>query len=309
MALYHSLTDLIGNTPLLALHRIAESCSLSAKLFAKLESFNPASSAKDRIALSMIEEAEKAGLLRKDSTIIEPTSGNTGIGLAAIGASRGYRVIIVLPDTMSIERQKLIRAYGAELVLTPGALGMKGAIEKAETLAREIPHSFIPDQFNNPANPLAHYKTTAREIWNDLEGKVDVLVAGIGTGGTISGCAKLLKEKNPSLFVVGVEPTASPLLTKGVAGPHGLQGIGANFIPETLTKELLDEVLTVSEDEAFASARLMAKSEGLLVGISSGAALSAAISLAKKEDFRDKNIVVILPDTGERYLSTALFEE
>ena len=309
MALYHSLTDLIGNTPLLALHRIAESCSLSAKLFAKLESFNPASSAKDRIALSMIEEAEKAGLLRKDSTIIEPTSGNTGIGLAAIGASRGYRVIIVLPDTMSIERQKLIRAYGAELVLTPGALGMKGAIEKAETLAREIPHSFIPDQFNNPANPLAHYKTTAREIWNDLEGKVDVLVAGIGTGGTISGCAKLLKEKNPSLFVVGVEPTASPLLTKGVAGPHGLQGIGANFIPETLTKELLDEVLTVSEEEAFASARLMAKSEGLLVGISSGAALSAAICLAKKEDFRDKNIVVILPDTGERYLSTALFEE
>ena len=309
MALYHSLPDLIGNTPLLALHRIAESRSLSAKLFAKLESFNPASSAKDRIALSMIEEAEKSGLLREDSTIIEPTSGNTGIGLAAIGASRGYRVIIVLPDTMSIERQKLIRAYGAELVLTPGALGMKGAIEKAETLAHEIPHSFIPDQFKNPANPLAHYKTTAHEIWNDLEGKVDVLVAGIGTGGTICGCAKLLKEKNPSLLVVGVEPKTSPLLTKGIAGPHGLQGIGANFVPETLTKEFLDEVLTVSEEEAFASARLMAKSEGILVGISSGAALSAAICIAKKEDFRDKNIVVILPDTGERYLSTALFEE
>ncbi len=309
MALYKSLSEMIGNTPLLALHHIETACGAKANIFAKLECFNPASSAKDRIALSMINEAEKAGLLSPGATIIEPTSGNTGIGLAAIGTSRGYRVIIVMPDTMSVERQKLMRAYGAELILTPGALGMKGAIEKAEALAAEIPDAFIPNQFENPANPLAHYKTTAREIWCDLDGKVDVFVAGIGTGGTISGCARFLKEKNPSVRIIGVEPERSPLITKGVAGAHGLQGIGANFIPKTLSLDFVDEVLTVSEEDAYASARLVAKEEGVLVGISAGAALSAAIQLSKKEEYSGKNIVVIFPDTGERYLSTTLFDQ
>lgn len=309
MALYKSLSEMIGNTPLLALHHTESSCDSKANIFAKLECFNPASSAKDRIALSMINNAEKAGLLSPGATIIEPTSGNTGIGLAAIGASRGYRVIIVMPDTMSIERQKLMRAYGAELILTPGSLGMKGAIEKAEALSLEIPGAFIPNQFENPANPLAHYDTTAREIWRDLDGNVDVLVAGIGTGGTISGCARFLKEKNPSIRIVGVEPERSPLITKGVAGAHGLQGIGANFIPRTLSLDFLDEVLTVSEEDAYASARLVAKKEGVLVGISAGAALSAAIQLSKKEEYSGKNIVVIFPDTGERYLSTTLFDQ
>ncbi len=309
MALYNDLSELIGNTPLLALHKIDDKYALKGKLFAKLECFNPASSAKDRIALSMIEAAEKEGVLSPGATIIEPTSGNTGIGIAAIGASRGYRVIIVMPDTMSLERQMLMRAYGAEVVLTQGALGMRGAIEKAEALAREITNAFIHNQFDNPANPLAHYETTGKEIWNDLHGKIDVLVAGLGTGGTVSGCARFLKQKNPAILVVGVEPEKSPLLTKGMAGAHGIQGIGANFIPKNLARDLLDEVLTVTEEDAYACARAMARNEGVLVGISAGAALSAAICLAKKEDFCDKNIVVILPDSGERYLSTALFDD
>lgn len=308
MARYESLASLVGNTPLLALHHIEEEYSLKGRLFAKLESFNPASSAKDRVALSMIQNAEKLGLLAPGSTIIEPTSGNTGIGLAAIGSACGYRVIIVMPDSMSIERQKLMRAYGAELILTPGALGMRGAIQKAEELAKEIPQSFIPNQFENPSNPLAHYETTAKEIWRDLDGKVDVLVAGIGTGGTISGCARFLKEKNPSLYVVGVEPASSPLLTKGVSGAHGIQGIGANFVPKNLDRSLVDEILTVADNEAYSFAKALAKREGLLVGISSGAALSAAVFVSNTEKFRDKNIVVILPDSGERYLSTPLFD-
>ncbi len=307
MARYESVEELVGNTPLLALHRIERSFGSLASLLAKLESFNPASSAKDRIALAMIRAAEESGALSRGGTIIEPTSGNTGIGLAAIGCSHGYRVMIVMPDTMSVERIKLIRAYGAEVILTPGALGMKGAIAKAEELKASIPGSFIPNQFANAANPKAHYQTTGREIWQDTDGKVDVLVAGIGTGGTVSGCAAYLKEKNPNLLVVGVEPAKSPLLTKGVAGAHGLQGIGANFIPDTLDRSLLDVIVTVEEENAFAAARAMAREEGILVGISSGAALSAAIELSKKEEFTGKNIVVVLPDTGEHYLSTSLF--
>ena len=308
MARYESIEALVGNTPLLALNRIQEEYALKAHLYAKLECFNPASSAKDRVARSMIEEAEKAGLLFPDSTIIEPTSGNTGIGLAVIGSARGYRVIIVMPDNMSIERQKLMKAYGAELILTPGALGMRGAIEKAKALAAEIPNSFIPNQFENPANPLAHYETTAKEIWQDLDGKVDMLVAGIGTGGTISGCARYLKEQNPALYVIGVEPASSPLLTKGTAGAHGIQGIGANFVPKTLDTALVDEVWVATEEDSFAFARALAKKEGVLVGISSGAALSAAVYASKLERFHNKNIIVILPDSGERYLSTPLFD-
>ncbi|MBQ9736208.1 MAG: cysteine synthase A [Clostridia bacterium] len=308
MAIYENIDALVGKTPLLALHRIESACDGMAHLYAKLECYNPASSAKDRIALAMIRDAEDKGLLQKGSTIIEPTSGNTGIGLAAIGAARGYRVVIVMPDSMSIERQKLMRAYGAEVVLTPGALGMKGSIEKAKLLAKEIGGSYIPDQFANPQNPTAHYLTTGPEIWADLDGKIDVLVAGIGTGGTVSGCARYLKEKNPAILVYGVEPAASPLLSQGHAGAHGIQGIGANFVPETLSRELLDEVLIVTEADAYDAARRMARCEGVLVGISSGAALSAAILLSKKEEFKDKNIVVVLPDTGEHYLSTPLFE-
>jgi len=309
MAYYESVAELVGHTPLLALHRIETRFSLKASLFAKLESFNPASSAKDRIALAMILEAEKNGTLASGGTIIEPTSGNTGIGLAAIGCARGYRVIIVMPDTMSIERRLLISAYGAEIVLTDGKLGMKGAIEKAYKLHKEIAGSYIPNQFENPANPAAHAQTTGKEIWEDTNGNVDILVAGIGTGGTISGCASFLKGKNPSLMVVGVEPSASPLLSKGVSGPHGLQGIGANFIPQTLDRTLIDLIMTVSESSAYEAARYMAENEGILVGISSGAALSAAIQLAKKEEFSGKSIVVVLPDTGEHYLSTALFRK
>lgn len=309
MAYYESVAEMVGNTPLLALHGIEKVFSLKASLFAKLESFNPASSAKDRIALAMILAAEASGELSKNGTIIEPTSGNTGIGLAAIGCARGYRVIIVMPDTMSVERQRLIAAYGAELVLTKGALGMAGAIAKANELKETIPGSYIPNQFENPANPAIHAKTTAKEIWEDTQGKVDVLVAGIGTGGTISGCASFLKEQKADVIAIGVEPTSSPLLSKGVAGPHGLQGIGANFVPKTLDRTLLDRVVTVDEPSAYDAVRAMARSEGILVGISSGAALSAAIQLAKTEDFAGKNIVVILPDTGERYLSTSLFTE
>ena len=308
MAIYENIDALVGKTPLLALHRIESACDGMAHLYAKLECYNPASSAKDRIALAMIRDAEDKGLLQKGSTIIEPTSGNTGIGLAAIGAARGYRVVIVMPDSMSIERQKLMRAYGAEVVLTPGALGMKGSIEKAKLLAKEIDGAYIPDQFANPQNPTAHYLTTGPEIWADLDGKIDILVAGIGTGGTVSGCARYLKEKNPAILVYGVEPAASPLLSQGRAGAHGIQGIGANFVPETLSRELLDEVLIVTEADAYDAARRMARCEGVLVGISSGAALSAAILLSKKEEFKDKNIVVVLPDTGEHYLSTPLFE-
>ncbi len=308
MALFASVEEMVGNTPLLSLRRIQKKCGLTASLFAKIESFNPAASAKDRIALSMILDAEKKGALRPGATIIEPTSGNTGIGLAAIGVPRGYRVIIVMPDTMSVERQKLMRAYGAEVVLTAGALGMKGAIEKANALAQEIQGSFIPNQFENAANPAAHYQTTAEEIWRDLDGKVDVLVAGIGTGGTISGCAKYLKKKNSALTVYGVEPKSSPLLSEGRAGSHTLQGIGANFIPATLSLSLIDKIITVSEEDAFSAARLLAQKEGVLAGISSGAALSAAIYLSKKQEFSNKNIVVILPDTGEHYLSTPLFD-
>lgn len=307
MARYESITELVGNTPLLALNRIREALGIKAKIYAKLESFNPASSAKDRIALAMIEDAEARGLLHSGATIIEPTSGNTGIGLAAIGCARGYRVIIVMPDTMSIERQKLMRAYGAEVVLTPGKEGMKGAILKAEALKAEIADSFIPNQFENPANPNAHYRTTGEEIWRDTEGEIDILVAGIGTGGTISGCAALLKEKKPSVCAVGVEPASSPLLSLGTAGAHGIQGIGANFVPSTLNRTVLDEVLTVADADAFAAARLVAKSEGILVGISAGAALSAALQVAKREENTDKTIVVIFPDTGEHYLSTTLF--
>ena len=309
MAYYESVAEMVGNTPLLALHGIEKAFSLKASLFAKLESFNPASSAKDRIALAMILAAEASGELSKNGTIIEPTSGNTGIGLAAIGCARGYRVIIVMPDTMSVERRRLIAAYGAELVLTKGTLGMAGAIAKANELKEAIPGSYIPNQFENPANPAIHAKTTAKEIWEDTQGNVDVLVAGIGTGGTISGCAAFLKQQKADVIAIGVEPTSSPLLTRGVAGPHGLQGIGANFVPKTLDRALLDRVVTVDEASAYEAARAMARSEGVLVGISSGAALSAAIQLAKTEEFAGKNIIVILPDTGERYLSTSLFME
>lgn len=306
--IYESIGALVGNTPLVHLSNIEKECGLEASLYGKLESKNPASSAKDRVALSMIDTAEKAGLLKAGGTIIEPTSGNTGIGLAAIGASRGYRVIIIMPDSMSVERQKLMRAYGAELILTPGALGMKGAIDKAEALAREIPDSMIAGQFENPANPEAHYKTTGPEIWRDTEGKVDIFVAGIGTGGTVSGTARYLKEQKPSVKIVGVEPKDSPLLTEGKSGAHKLQGIGANFIPKNLDQSVLDAVYTVDTESAMKYARMMAMREGLLVGISSGAALSAAILLAQKPENRGKRIVVLLPDTGEHYLSTELFE-
>ena len=308
MARYESVTELVGNTPLLALHRIENALGLTAKIYAKLESFNPASSAKDRIALAMIEDAEARGVLRPGATIIEPTSGNTGIGLAAIGCARGYRVIIVMPDTMSIERQKLMRAYGAEVILTPGKEGMKGAIAKAEALQKETVGSFIPNQFGNPANPRAHYRTTGMEILRDTDGAVDILVAGIGTGGTLSGCAAYLKEQKPSLLAFGVEPEASPLLTKGKAGTHGIQGIGANFVPDTLDRSQIDGILTVRDEEAYEAARLIARTEGILVGISSGAALSAAIQVAKMEENTGKTIVVVLPDTGEHYLSTTLFD-
>ncbi len=308
MPIYESIGELVGNTPLVHLSAIEKEFKTPAKLYGKLEAKNPASSAKDRVALSMINAAEKDGTIKAGGTIIEPTSGNTGIGLAAIGASRGYRVIIVMPDSMSVERQKLMRAYGAVLVLTPGALGMKGAIEKAETLAREIPGSLIAGQFENPANPEAHYQTTGPEIWRDTEGRIDIFVAGIGTGGSISGTARYLKEKKPSVKIIGVEPKDSPLLTEGKSGAHKLQGIGANFIPENLDQSVLDAVCTVDTESAMRCARMMAQKEGLLVGISSGAALSAAVLVAQKPENRGKHIVVFLPDTGEHYLSTELFE-
>lgn len=305
MALYKSATQLIGNTPLLELNAVAKVKGLQARLLAKLEFLNPAGSVKDRAALFMIEDAEKRGLLKADSVIIEPTSGNTGIGLACVAATRGYRTMIVMPDSMSVERQKLMRAYGAEVVLTPGALGMQGAVEKAKELAKEYPNSFIPDQFGNPANAQAHEATTGPEIWKDTDGKVDIFVAGVGTGGTITGVGAFLKKKNPHIQVVAVEPAASPLLSGGKAGPHGLQGIGANFVPTVLDTKIYDRVIPVTEQEAYDCARLLGRTEGILVGISSGAALHAACLLA--EENPGKNIVVLLPDTGDRYLSTDLF--
>ena len=304
-----SITQLIGNTPLMELTALERRENLSARLLAKLEFFNPAGSAKDRVALNMILDAEQRGLLKPGSVIIEPTSGNTGIGLAAVAAGRGYRTVIVMPDSMSAERQKLMTAYGAELVLTPGALGMTGAIEKAEALAASIPGSFIPAQFDNPANPEAHYRTTGPEIWRDTDGKVDIFVAGVGTGGTITGTGRYLKEQDPRVQVVAVEPAGSALLSGGKAGPHGLQGIGANFIPKVLDTAIYDRVIPVTEEEAYTAGRLLGRTEGILAGISSGAALHGALQLARFPENAGKTIVVLLPDTGDRYLSTAMFSQ
>ena len=309
MKVYPRIIDTIGGTPLVELKNIEKKFALKARIIAKVESFNPAGSVKDRIAKAMIEDAEKKGLINQDTVLIEPTSGNTGIGLCMVGASRGLRVMIVMPDTMSIERRNLMKAYGAELVLTEGAKGMKGAIAKAEELAKEIPNSFIPSQFTNPANPNIHYLTTGPEIFNDLEGDLDYFVAGVGTGGTISGVGKYLKEKKPSVKVVAVEPETSPVLSKGTPGPHKIQGIGAGFVPDTLDTKIYDEVLTISNEEAFEKGRESARTEGLLIGISSGAALAAAIKLAQRKENEGKTIVVLFPDTGERYLSTAMFQE
>ena len=303
------LTDLIGNTPLLALNNYGKELNLPANILAKLEYFNPAGSAKDRIAVAMIEAAEEAGLLKEGSTIIEPTSGNTGIGLASVAAAKGYQTILTMPDTMSVERRNLLKAYGAQLVLTPGELGMQGAIDKAVELAKLIEGAFIPGQFDNPANPKAHYETTGPEIWRDTEGKVDVFVAGVGTGGTLSGTAKFLKEQNPEIKIVAVEPDVSPVLQGGEAAPHKLQGIGANFVPKNYDASVVDEVLGITAEDAYKTCRLLAKHEGLLVGVSSGAAAYAATLLAQREEYKDKNIVVILPDSGERYLSTPGFVE
>lgn len=305
--IYKSAEELIGRTPLLELTNTEKTLDLEATLLAKLEYLNPAGSAKDRVALSMVEEAEKSGRLTPDSVIIEPTSGNTGIGLALVAAARGYRLMIVMPDTMSAERRTLMRAYGAELVLTDGALGMAGAITKAQELAREIPNSLIPDQFANPANPLAHYKTTGPEIYADTDGKIDVFVAGVGTGGTVSGVGKYLKEKNPNIQIVGVEPASSTVLSGGKAGAHKIQGIGAGFVPKALDVTVLDEVFPVSDEDAMETARQIAEREGILVGISSGAAAYAATEIAKRPENKGKIIVVLLPDTGDRYLSTELF--
>ena len=307
--IYNSITELVGNTPLLRLTNYIENNKIEANIIAKVEYFNPAGSVKDRIAKAIIEDYEAKGLLKKGSTIIEPTSGNTGIGLAAIAASKGYRLIITLPETMSIERRNLIKAYGAELVLTDGSQGMKGAIAKANELHEQIKDSIIAGQFVNPANPKAHYDTTGPEIYSALDGKVDIFVAGIGTGGTISGVGKYLKEKNPNVKVVGVEPKGSPVLTEGHPGPHKIQGIGAGFVPDTLDTKIYDEVIDVENDDAFATGKTIARTEGLLVGISAGAAIFAATQLAKRPENKGKNIVVILPDTGDRYLSTPLFQD
>ncbi len=309
MKIYQGISELIGRTPLVRLVAYEKKLGINSTLLAKLESFNPAGSAKDRVAAQMIADAEARGLLKEGSVIIEPTSGNTGIGLAAIAASRAYRVILTMPDSMSVERRTLLKAFGAELVLTPAADGMQGAIEKAKALAHEISNSFIPSQFTNPANPAAHYATTGPEIWEDTDGKVDCFVAGIGTGGTITGVGTFLREKNPNIQIIGVEPTGSPVLSGGKKGAHGLQGIGAGFIPEVLNTNLYDEILQITEEEAFVAGREIAKTEGFLVGISSGAALSAATKIAQRAENRDKNIVVLLPDTGDRYLSTELFSE
>ena len=306
--IYSSAQQLVGKTPILHLQNIQKEKALAARLLVKLELFNPGGSVKDRVALAMIRDAEKRGLLTPGGTIIEPTSGNTGIGLAAMAAIQGYRAIIVMPDSMSVERQLLMQAYGAQVVLTPGQLGMTGAIEKAKELAQEIPGSFIPDQFCNPANAEAHFHTTGPEIWQDTDGNIDIFVAGVGTGGTVTGVGSYLKSQNPNVQIVAVEPAGSPLLSGGKAGPHGLQGIGANFIPDVLDQNVIDSVIAVTEQEAYAAAQLLGKREGILAGISSGAALHAAISLAQKPENAGKTIVALLPDTGDRYLSTALFQ-
>ena len=307
--IYTSADQLIGRTPLLELVHIEKEENLEAKVLAKLEYFNPAGSVKDRIAKAMIDDAEAKGLLKPGSVIIEPTSGNTGIGLASVAAARGYRIIIVMPETMSVERRQLMKAYGAELVLTEGAKGMKGAIAKADELAKELPNSFIPGQFVNPANPAVHKATTGPEIWEDTDGKVDIFVAGVGTGGTVTGTGEYLKSQNPNVKVVAVEPASSPVLSQGHAGAHKIQGIGAGFVPDVLDTEIYDEIITVENDDAFATGRLIGKHEGVLVGISSGAAVWAAIELAKRPENKGKTIVALLPDTGDRYLSTPLFAD
>ena len=307
--IYTSADQLIGKTPLLELTHIEKEEGLEAKVLGKLEYFNPAGSVKDRIAKAMIDDAEQKGLLKPDSVIIEPTSGNTGIGLASVAAARGYRIIIVMPETMSVERRQLMKAYGAELVLTEGAKGMKGAIAKADELAKEIPNSFIPGQFVNPANPAVHKATTGPEIWEDTDGKVDIFVAGVGTGGTVTGTGAYLKSQNPNVKVVAVEPAASPVLSKGVAGSHKIQGIGAGFVPDVLDTKVYDEIIPVENEDAFATGKLIGKKDGVLVGISSGAAVWAAIQLAKRPENKGKTIVALLPDTGDRYLSTPLFAD
>lgn len=309
MKIANSVGDLIGNTPLLELHNFQEILKCEAHIIAKLEYFNPAGSVKDRVGSAMIEDAEQRGLLKKGSVIIEPTSGNTGIGLAAIATAKGYRVILTMPETMSIERRNLLKAYGAELVLTDGDLGMKGSIEKAQELALEIPNSFIPGQFTNKANSMIHKTTTGPEVWKDTDGLVDIFIAGIGTGGTITGTGEYLKEQNKNIKVIGVEPSSSPFLTKGISGSHMLQGIGAGFVPEIFNRKLCDEIITVENEDAFTMCKTITKTEGILVGISSGAALKAAVDLSKRKENKDKRIVVLLPDTGERYLTTPMFLE
>lgn len=309
MAIYKSVAQLIGKTPLMELGNICKEQGIRANIIAKLEYLNPAGSVKDRVALNMIKDAEERGLLKAGSVIIEPTSGNTGIGLCAVGAARGYKCIIVMPETMSVERQKTMKAYGAQLVLTDGAKGMSGAIEKAQELADSMENSFLAGQFVNPANPEAHYNTTGPEIYEDTKGDIDIFVAGVGTGGTITGVGRYLKEQNPNIKIVGIEPEKSPVLSGGSAGPHGLQGIGAGFVPDVLDRDIIDEIITVSEEQAYEAGRLLGKKEGILAGISSGAALWAAIQLSKRQENENKNVVVLLPDTGDRYLSTDLFED
>lgn len=309
MTVYKAISDLIGNTPLVELTHIEEKEGLDSRVVAKVEFFNPAGSVKDRIAKKMIEDAEKAGKIKPGATLIEPTSGNTGIGIASVAAAKGYKAIMTMPETMSVERRNLLKAYGAKVVLTDGKTGMKGAIAKAKELAATIPNSFIPSQFENPSNPQAHYESTGPEIWKDTEGKVDIFVAGVGTGGTVSGTGKYLKDQNPNVKVIAVEPATSPVLSQGYAGPHGIQGIGADFVPNTLDTSVYDEVFTVTNEQAYETGRLIAHNEGMLVGISSGAATYAAIQIAKRPENKGKTIVVLLPDTGERYLSTPMFAE
>lgn len=306
--IYNDLTELIGNTPMMRLDALAKSEGAKANIIAKLEYFNPAGSVKDRVAFNMITEAEKSGKLKPGATIIEPTSGNTGIGLAAVGAARGYKVILTMPETMSVERRNLVKAFGAEVVLTDGSKGMSGAIEKANELKKRIYGAIIAGQFENPANPQAHYETTGPEIWHDTEGKIDVFVAGIGTGGTVSGVGKYLKEQNPDIKIIGVEPASSPVLTQGHGGAHKIQGIGAGFVPETLNRDVIDEVITCTDKAAYETGNKIAKAHGILVGISSGAAVWAAIEISKRPEFSGKNIVALLPDTGDRYLSTGMFD-
>lgn len=309
MKVYDNITQLIGNTPLIRLHSVEKAFNLNAKIYGKVEAFNPAGSAKDRVGLAMINDAEKKGLLKPGATIIEPTSGNTGIGIASAAASKGYKVILTMPETMSVERRNLLKAYGAKVVITEGSKGMQGAIDKAEELLNEIEGSFIAGQFDNPANPKIHYETTGPEIYKDLDGNVDIFIAGVGTGGTITGAGKYLKEKNPDIKVIAIEPESSPLLSQGKAGSHGLQGIGANFVPSVLDTNIYDEILTVSEKDAYEKGRLIASKEGFLVGITSGAAVHGAITCALKPENKDKVIVAFLPDTGDRYLSTPMFSE